>query len=364
MPHADFVHLRVHSAFSLSEGALKIGELVDLCKAGEMPAVAITDTGNMFGAMEFSLACRGAGIQPIIGCQMAVAREHGPDPRNGVREHDTLILLVQNEAGYRNLLHLVSRSYLDSDPGEPPHIALADLESASDGLIALTGGPAGALGRLLGGGQADAAGAALARLAALFPGRLYVELMRHGAEEERRIEDRLIDLANSQDLPLVATNEAFFSDESMYEAHDALVCVAEGTYVAEQDRRRLTPDHRFKSAQEMRALFADIPEAVDNTLVVAQRCAFMAEERAPILPAFATEGGRDEAEQLRDAAKAGLEARLATHVFGGDTNGPARDAAAKPYRERLDYELGVIRDMGFPGYFLIVADFIQWAKEC
>ncbi len=367
MPHADFVHLRVHSAYSLSEGAIKIKQLVELCRRQAMPAVAIADTGNLFGALEFALAARDAGIQPIVGCQLGIAREEAGGlngaNRGGLRPlPDQLVLLAQDEAGYRNLLKLSSRAYLEGEPGEPSQLPWAALDGHTDGLIALTGGPAGTLGRLLGQAQADAAEAILQRLQALFPGRLYIELMRHGLPAETRIEERLIDLAYARDLPLVATNEAFFADRGMFEAHDALLCIAGGSYVGETNRRRLTPEHCFKSAAEMRALFADLPEAVDNTLVVARRCGFMPAARQPILPAFPVAPGRTEAAELRLRAAAGLERRLAALVWTADMDDTARAQAAKPYRQRLEFELGVIEQMGFPGYFLIVADFIQWAK--
>ena len=374
MPHADFVHLRVHSAYSLSEGAIKIDELVALCRTHAMPAVAVTDTTNLFGAMEFSLACAETGVQPIIGCQLAVRRDphpgekygasaKGADARNGPRlSPDVLVVLVQNEQGYRNLVKLVSRAFLESAASEAPQLALTDLEPHSEGLIALTGGPAGAVGRLLAEGRRRVAEEMLERLAGLFPGRLYVELMRHGLEAESQIEPALVELAYGHELPLVATNEAFFVDADMFEAHDALLCIAEGRFLAETDRRQLTPDYRFKSAAEMRALFADLPEAVDNTLVVAQRCAYMLEPREPILPAFPMESGRDEATELRLQAEQGLKARLAAQIFTSDMDETTRERAAKPYRDRLDYELDVIIKMGLPGYFLIVADIVQWAK--
>ena len=368
MPHADFVHLRVHSAYSLSEGAIKLKQLIALCKAQAMPAVAVTDTGNLFGALEFALAARDAGLQPIIGCQLGIAREEQGGGLNGGNRvghkppPDQLVLLAQSEAGYRNLLKLSSRAYLEGEPGEAPQVPLSALDGHSDGLIALTGGPAGTVGRFLGDGQDDAAETSLQRLKSLFPGRLYIELMRHGLPAEVRIEERLIDLAYAHELPLVATNEAFFADRAMFEAHDALLCIAGGTYVGEEQRRRLTPEHYFKSAAEMRALFADLPEAVDNTLVIARRCAFMPTIRQPILPAFPVAAGRTEPEELRLRAAEGLERRLEAHVYMPEMNSAARAQAAKPYRQRLEFELGVIIQMGFPGYFLIVADFIQWAK--
>ncbi|MCH7711853.1 MAG: PHP domain-containing protein, partial [Proteobacteria bacterium] len=296
MAHADFVHLRVHSAYSLLEGAIKIEELAALCRANAMPAVAVTDTRNLFGALQFSLACADAGVQPIIGCELAIApdkpgRRPGLTGPGGAAEPDKLVVLVQNEAGYHHLIKLLSKSYLDAEAGGVPWVKLDDFDGASDGLIALTGGPSGVIGRLLAEDQDQGAGERLARLKALFPGRLYVEVTRHGLEVEKRIEGRLLDLAYEYEVPLVATNETFFADAGMFEAHDALICIAQGAFVADGARRKLTPEHRFKTAAEMRALFADLPEAADNTLVVAKRCAFKLSPRSPILPAFPVADG-------------------------------------------------------------------------
>jgi DNA polymerase-3 subunit alpha len=351
MAHADFVHLRVHSAYSLSEGALKNKQLVDLCRRNAMPAVAVTDSGNLFGAMEFSGYAKDAGIQPIIGCQLGLARERDPHQMQ-IPAPDQIVLLVQNEKGYANLTKLSSDAYLKGEPGTPPQVSLDDLAAHAEGLIALTGGPKGLVGRLLLEGQDEAAEAALRHLASLYPGRLYIELMRHGLDEETRIEESLINLAYAHNLPLVATNDVYFSDEGMYLAHDALLCIAGGTYVAESNRRKVTREHRFKSGAEMKALFADLPEAIDNTLVIARRCAYMPPSRKPILPAFSD--GKSEDEALREMAHKGLDERLS--VMG------LSEEQQKPYRERLEFELGVIIQMGFPGYFLIVAEFIQWAK--
>ena len=372
MPHADFVHLRVHTPYSLSEGAIKIADLVKLCVGETMPAVAVTDTNNLFGALEFAMAAAAEGVQPIVGCQLAVApmETDAAAPANGRMgarpgrrgKRDFLVLLVQDEEGYRNLMALVSKAFLESEAGDP-HVSFRDVALHASGLIALTAGASGALGRLLADGQVQKASGALQQLRETFPGRLYVELTRHGEEIERRIEDDLIDFAMTHDLPLVATNEAYFADASMHEAHDALLCIAEGTHVAEQERRRLTVDHRFRSADEMRALFADLPEALDNTLAIARRCAFMPEPCEPILPRFETSRGDDEAGALTAAAQAGLEARLRASVYAEGATDEQREETARPYRERLGFELRTIIEMGYPGYFLIVADFIQWAKK-
>ena len=360
MPLADFVHLRVHTAYSLSSGAITIKELVARCTAERMPAVAITDSGNLFGALEFATACAAAGVQPIIGCEVALAPRAEGGRGNGslarpMAEPERLVLLVQSETGYRNLLALVSRSFLDGEGDAEPTVALPDLAAANDGLICLSGGPRGPVGRLLADGQNEMAEAVLAELKAAFPGRLYVELMRHGAGEEARSEPGLVDLAYRHDLPLVATNDAYFPTRDFYEAHDALMCIAQGKAVADNDRKRLTPDHYFQPAAEMRELFADLPEACDNTLVIARRCAFLPQPREPILPAFPTTDDESEEMALRRAALAGLDARLARLGLG--------EEEARPYRERLEFELGTIVQMGFAGYFLIVADFIQWAKR-
>ncbi len=370
MPHADFVHLRVHTSYSLSEGAIKIPDLVRLCAAESMPAVAVTDTNNLFGALEFAMAAAAEGIQPIVGCQFAVGQmdaagegsERIAAPASRRPRRDALVLLAQNEEGYRNLMTLASRVFLEADAWDP-HVPFADVAAHAAGLIALTAGTSGALGRLLAGGQVQKASGALQQLRETFPDRLYIELTRHGEPAEKRIEDDLVALATAHGLPLVATNEAYFADASMHEAHDALLCIADGSHVSEQDRRRLTDGYRFRSAEEMRGLFADLPEALDNTLVVARRCAFMPEPRKPILPRFETAGGESEADALAAAAEAGLEARLAAGFYPEGATAERRRELALPYRQRLAFELETIVGMGFSGYFLIVADFIQWAKR-
>ena len=361
MTHADFVHLRVRSAYSLLEGAVRLDGLVETCRDWRMPAVAIADRGNMFGALAFSEACREAGVQPIVGCDLAIGtRSDQPGPQ--ARAVSWLLLLAQDETGYRNLMALTSEAFIQGGAGGQPLVTLDELAARADGLLALTGGPAGPVGRLLLDGQLKAARALLARLGEIFPGRLYVELMRHGLAEEEQIEGHLVALADALDLPLVATNDVYFLRAAMYEAHDALLCVAQNSHVDDENRRRLTPQHFFRPADEMRALFADLPEAVDNTVVVARRCAVMAPERKPILPVFPTGADASEADALRTRAEEGLERRLAAEVYEDGMDAAAREAAAAPYRERLAYELGVIIEMQFAGYFLIVADIVRWAR--
>ena len=361
-----FVHLRVHSAYSLLEGALQIKKLAVLAKGDRMPALGLADTGNLFGALEFAEKMVEGGVQPIVGCQVAVDFGDTPEPdRPGAPRQKRLsdiVLIAASEAGYWNLVRLVSSSFMETSPGERAHLAVSALEGGSDGLIALTGGPGGPIDQAIAAGQGDLASARLDRLAPLFPDRLYVELQRHMIPSEEAVEPHLLDLAYARGLPLVATNEVFFPARADYEAHDALICIAEGAIIADDNRRRLTPEHYFKTREEMTALVADLPEATRNTVEIAMRAAFWPQVRKPILPRFA--GGdaadpesadRAEAALLRDAALQGLDKRLAAH-------GLAPGKTEANYRERLEFELGVIERMKYPGYFLIVADFIQWAK--
>ncbi|HEY3636860.1 MAG TPA: DNA polymerase III subunit alpha [Rhizomicrobium sp.] len=352
---AGFVHLRVKSAYSLLEGAVRPKELADLAYAQAMAAVAVTDTNNLFGVYEISETLAKKGVQPIIGCLLSVDLDAAAAPSSGVvREKPaSLPLLVQNEAGYRNLTKLLSAAYLGAAPGDWPHATAAMLAEHAQGLIALTGGPGGPLNRLLVNGQDEAAAALLDRLHAIFGDRLYVELQRHGLAEERSTEDRLLSLAYDKALPLVATNDVHFGPAEMYEAHDALLCIADGTFVSQEDRKRLTREHRFKSPAEMAAQFADLPEAIANTIEIAKRCAFRPKKRDPILPKFVPESGLTPAEELCAQAEAGLTRRLAHH---------GRHADEKVYRDRLAFELDVILRMDFAGYFLIVSDFMKWTR--
>ncbi|MEL7029436.1 MAG: DNA polymerase III subunit alpha, partial [Pseudomonadota bacterium] len=311
------------------------------------------DTNNLFGALEFSEAMSAAGVQPIIGVQLALSAEELELNERPSDPHASLVLLAQNEDGYAGLMRLVSRAYLDP-AGLYPSARLADLEGDAQGLLCLTGGLNGPVNRLIVEDRSDAAEALLARLARAFPDRLYVELQRHGLAEEAQAEGPLVEWAYRDGLPLVATNDAYFAEADMFEAHDALLCIAGGAYVSQDDRRRATREHYFKSAAEMAELFDDLPEAIATTLDIAKRSAFRPRERAPILPSFAAGGAEGEAEELARQARAGLEARLKKHE-------PAAPEAE--YWSRLDFELDVINKMGFPGYFLIVADFIQWTKS-
>jgi DNA polymerase-3 subunit alpha len=346
MPTPRFIHLAVRSSYSLLESMITPKDLKSWCVEHGMPAVAITDRNNLFGALESSSVLTEAGIQPIMACVFDVSE--GALRDKPVR----LSLYAQNDAGYRRLMFLSSRAYLDASDGVPV-LPRALLQEDTDGLIALTGGAEGSVARWLLKNRMAEARTELSTLAAMFPGRLYVEITRHGTQAEFATEAALLDLAYSLELPIVATHDARFLSPADAKAHDALMCIAHGTYLGQEDRPQVEPSQYLKSEAEMAELFADLPEALASTLEIAQRCSVRALPRKPILPGFAA--GRSEEDELRHQAKEGLDARLkqARQIF----------AAEADYHARLDFELSVIERMGFSGYFLIVSDFIKWAKD-
>ena len=359
-----FVHLHVHSAYSLLKGSIKVAKLADLAKADHQPALALTDMDNMFGALEFSEKLAGSGIQPIVGVELAVDfGDQDPNARNAL--HVTMprmVLLATRERGYQSLMRLNSRAFLETPVHQSPHIKLDWLQNEAECVIALTGGPDGPLAQALIADQAALAAQRCEQLAGLFGDRLYIELQRHNIEKERRAEAGLIDLAYSRGIPLVAANEPYFATAEDHEAHDALLCIAGGRMIAASDREQLTPDHRFKTRAEMAVLFADLPEALASTVEIAERCAYRPRTRKPILPRFTVGAGSDaeaaaqeETDELRRQAVEGLDRRLKVH-------GLSQGRSEEDYRARLDFELGVIARMNYAGYFLIVADFIKWAK--
>jgi DNA polymerase-3 subunit alpha len=348
----SFVHLRVRSAYSLLEGAIRAGDISALAARAGMPAVGVCDRANLFGALEFSQYTKDAGVQPIIGCALPVTGIGGVASGRWARAA-AVPLFVQNETGWLNLMALSSEAYLEADGGEPS-VPWARLLERSAGLILLSGGPDGPVDPLFASGKADAARAALESMREAFGDRFYVELQRHGLAAEARAEPGLVAYAYETDTPLAATNDVYFAERDMYRAHEALLCIADGSYLGQDDRRRVTPEHAFKSAAAMRETFSDLPESCDATLEIARRCAFLVPKRSPLLPSFPTEAGRSEADELAYQARLGLKQRM--------SRGQANTAPAEVYEARLELELGIIAQMGFPGYFLIVSDFIKWSK--
>ncbi|MGZ8283799.1 MAG: DNA polymerase III subunit alpha, partial [Allosphingosinicella sp.] len=345
---APYVPLRIFSCYSMLEGAIDPKAIAKQARKLDFPAAAVTDRNGLYGVMPFSDACLAEGVQPIVAAMVGIARPEHP-------VIDWLALYAQDERGYANLCALVSEAHLGRPLEEEAHVSLAALEGRTDGLIALTAGGEGGLARLLAASQRDTALAMLERLKILFPDRLYIELSRRGDAVEQAAEAELVDLAFAHDLPIVATNPAAYVDAHFHRAHDAMLCIAQSSQIDREDRIRSSPEAWMKPAVDMRALFADLPEAIENSAVVARRCAFAAPKRKPILPRSAPDLDA-EADQLRSDARDGLARRLEAYDGLGAEE-------RQTYFDRLEFEVEVITGMGFPGYFLIVADFIKWAKE-
>jgi DNA polymerase III subunit alpha len=353
MALTPFVPLRVFSAYTMLDGAIEPKAVGKYAKGLGFPAIAVTDRNGLYGVMPFEDGCRATGVQPIVGLMLGLARPL--ELSGGLIVRDWLALYAQDEAGYQNLCRLVSKAHLEHEVDADPQVSFAQLQMHHEGLIALTAGGEGGLARLFADGQIDAAAAYCDRLQAIFGDRLYIEIARRSDATEDAAEEALIALAYARDLPLVATNPACFAEPDFYEAHDAMLCIADGEYVENDDRRKSSRHAWIKTGKQMAEMFADVPEALANTLVVAQRCGVGAPRRDPILPSIAGDKDAEDAQLIADA-KAGLEKRL--DVLG--IRGPEERTR---YFDRLDFEAQVITSMGFSAYFLIVADFIKWAKD-
>ncbi|ESQ93232.1 DNA polymerase III subunit alpha [Asticcacaulis benevestitus] len=353
----QFVHLRVKSAYSLLEGAIKAYDLGKMAHKLNMPAVAMADRCNLYGALEFSQSCKDSGVQPIVACSMPVKGIGGvPTERWG--KIPTVALYAQNEQGYLNITKLSSIAYVEANAIDEPHVTWEQVATYSEGLILLSGGFDGPVDVLYRQNRGDEAKVALQAMKDVFKDRLYIELQRHDGSPQGGIkgsdtEAGLVEFAYAHDVPLVATNDVQFTSRDLYSAHEALLCISDGAYMGQTERRKVTPEHWFKPAVMMRELFSDLPEACDNTLEIARRCAFLVNKRDPILPRFDTGAGRNEDEELAYQAREGLKLRLSQVKLAF----PQED-----YWARLEREIGIIQKMGFPGYFLIVSDFIKWGK--
>jgi DNA polymerase-3 subunit alpha len=350
--NTGFVHLRVHSEYSLADGIVRIDELVAAVREQGMPAVALTDVTNVFGAVKFYSAACAAGLKPIIGSDVWLA-----NATDSHKPHRAL-LLCQNLEGYRNLSRLLTRAYREGQHSGRPLIERAWFEGETAGLLALSGAQEGDIGQaLLAGNHAHAE--QLARdYAALFPQRFYLELQRIGLPQQEDYNHAALALATRVGLPVVATNHVVFLRREDFEAHEVRVCIQDGRVLTDSRRpRRYTPQQYLRSPEEMRELFADIPEALANSIEIAKRCSFRLEFGRYFLPDYPVPEGMTIDELLRHESLAGLEQRLQSLPES------ARSAKTPAYRERLELELGVIIKMGFSGYFLIVADFIQWARK-
>ena len=362
-----FIPLRNHTTYSLCKGAIKIPELLERANAYKMPALGIMDCQNLFAALEFSSSCKKAGIQPILGCEMFVSFD---DPnRKNLSNLDIessfvkLPLISSTQEGYKNLMYLVSESFLNRQNGLSPHVPFNLLKERCSGLIALSGGVEGFMGKLLQDSQEKKLTDLIVEFARIFPQNFYVEITRHGTKEEQNLEEKFIDLAFKYNLPLVATNDVYFISRDMHEAQDILTCVGEGRFFLQPDRKKISKEQYFKNQQELEALFSDIPEAIENTVKIAKKCHIMAFERPPTLPRFSNEPSFDEAVELKKEASEGLRSRLKRKFEIEEISLERQKEIEIEYFARLDFETSVITKMNFSGYFLIVSDFIKWAKH-
>ncbi|MGZ5848698.1 MAG: DNA polymerase III subunit alpha, partial [Ramlibacter sp.] len=350
-----FVHLRLHTEFSVVDGTNRIDDVVKAASADGQPALGITDLNNLFGAIKFYKAARGAGVKPLVGAELFL-QGVGQDPAAVSR----VAVLVQNRTGYLNLCELLARGWTRNVVRAQGVCKLEWLRELGEGLILLSGAQAGPVGQaLLQGDQARASQVAL-ELASVFPHRFYVELQRAGRVDDEKHVAAAVQLAASLNLPVVATHPVQFTAPDDYEAHEARVCIAEGEILANQRRvRKFTREQWFKPAAEMEALFADVPSAVANTLEIAKRCNLVLELGKPRLPNFPTPDGMPIEEYFRLASHEGLKERM-LHLY---PDAAQREKEMPRYVARLEFEINTILKMGFPGYFLIVGDFINWAKN-
>ena len=357
MTAPTFLHLRTHSSYSLTQSTLRMSALVEWASTQAHPALALTDKGNLFGALEFATLMMGQGVQPIHGAVLQFKSLLGPQPQG--TDPDELLLLAQNREGFENLMALVSQGFLDAAGGDPV-LPLSALEERAQGLIALTGTQESSLGKALLAQQHALATQHLDWLQQRFEGRLYLELQRHGLPQQHELEPRIFGEAYERGIPLVATNAAHFLDSSQFKAHDALMCIGQSTTIHDENRKTLTAHHYLKTPEEMGWLFSDVPEALANTVVIAQRCSYALQKRDPILPS--TGSPAQEAERLTQLVWDGFDAQWQA-ILRAWPETEDQAALRTRYEDRLKYELGVIVEMGFSGYFLIVTDFIAWSKQ-
>ena len=354
MSSPSFIHLRIHSEYSIADGIVRIGEAVAAAKSDSMPAIALTDLSNVFGLVKFYKEARGSGVKPIIGCDVFVSNDTTRDKPYRV------LLLCQSNVGYLRLCELLTRAYLENQDHGRPEIRKEWLKAGSEGLIALSGAHLGEVGIALLNGNAASARLLASEWASIFPGRFYLEVQRTGFPREELHLRETIKLASELAMPVVATHPVQFLNIDDFKAHEARVCIAEGYVLNDKRRvRAFTAQQYFKTQAEMLQLFADLPEVLKNSVEIAKRCNLTLKLGKPHLPDFPTPNGETLDDFLRIESERGLQERM-RQLFPDET---VRAAKMAEYTERLAFEIGTIIKMGFPGYFLIVADFIRWAKQ-
>ena len=349
----EFTHLKIHTQYSICEGALRTADLARYCKENKIKAAGLCDSNNLCGALEFSETLAKTKTQPIIGTQINIH----------YKNHTGKIpLFAKNLEGYKNLIKLSSKSFLEIEDSEEPHCKIEDIEKYSEGLILLTGTFDGFFGKLFSKNLTDTISLLLAKLKKIYEDNLYIEIQRHNDVGEKLFENFLLNLSKQLDLPIIATHEVFYLGKDMYEAHDAYLCIGEKTYLNVKDRRKYSNQHYLKKSEEMSDLFKDLPDALKNNENFPLRISYRPKNSAPILPNIQTTNSKSIDEILKEESKSGLNDKLKEYVLPElkDNN---KINTEKIYQDRLDHEISIISKMKYSSYFLIVSDYIKWAKK-
>ena len=348
----NFNHFKIHTQYSICEGAVKIDQLKNFCKKNKIKALGLSDTYNLSGALEFSENLSSVGTQPIIGTQILFKY------KNFI---GLLPLIAKNYEGYKNIIKLSSKSYLDNSEISEPHCEFGDLINNSEGIIVLTGSIKCMFGNLFNKGKLIEIEEILVKLKEKFKDNIYIEIQRHDDVNEKEFENYNLKISEKLKLPLIASNEVYYLDKDMYDAHEALICIGEKTYVNDKNRHKLTNQHYFKSSDEMIEIFKDLPEALENNFNLPYRCSFKPNTSKPILPNISN-SDKDANELLKKISYEGLNDKFKA-VFNLDNNKIDKDEKYLKYKKRLDHEIKIIVEMNYSGYFLIVSDYIKWAKQ-
>ena len=348
-----FVHFKVHTQYSICEGAIKIEDLAKFCKDKKLNAIGLCDSFNLCGALEFSEEISKAGTQPIIGSQINF-------------NFDGLIgkipIFAKTEKGFRNLTKLSSKSFLEVEASEPPHCHIDDLIKNNDDLIVTSGGLDSLFYKLIKKNNPKQVDLLASKIKSIFGNRFYLEIQRHNDNDQKSIENNLLDLSKTKKIPIIASQEVFYIEQDMFEAHDALLCIGQKTYVNDEKRKKYSDQHYIKSTDEINKIYQDIPEALDNNYNFPLRFSYKLEKSAPNLPSIQISSNLTEQEELLRQSKIGLKNRLENFVFKQQKNFD-KPKIEKIYTERLNHEINIINKMNYAGYFLIVSDYIKWAKK-
>ncbi len=348
-----FNHLKIHSQYSICEGAVKINDLAEYCKKNKVPSVGLSDSTNLCGALEFSENISKSGSQPIIGTQINFSFEN---------EIGLLPLIAKNSKGYQKIIELSSKSYLENDGISLNHCKFEELLNIGNEIIILSGSISGLIGKLFNKGKFVEIDKIYKLLKESYSDDFYIEIQRHDDQNEKPFEKFNLSKSNELNIPIIATNEVFYIEKNMHEAHDALICIGNKTYINEKNRIKYSDNHYLKSDDEMKNVFSDLPEALENNYNIVQKCNFRPLYSKPVLPNISSEKGENADEILVRDSNDGLKEKF-IKFFNLDASEIYKNKKFKIYKERLDHEIKIINEMKYSSYFLIVSDYIKWAKK-